>query len=275
MDVSSSQHSQSFLLKVLFGLSGGIDSALTAAVAALALGPERVHGIFLPARFTSQLSREGTRALVDALGISLETYDIDEIMESHLEHAGGSLQGPESDIALENLQARIRGSLLMSISNSRGWLVLATGNKSELSMGYCTLYGDMVGGYAVIKDLLKSEVYRLCRYINEREGREVIPAIILEREPSAELREDQKDSDALPPYEILDPILEDYIENGLTVDEMVAKGYGRDLVEDVVHRVDANEYKRRQAPVGIKITQRAFGRDWRLPISVHREHRTI
>ncbi len=260
---------------VLFGLSGGIDSALTAALAAMALGAERVHGVFLPARFTSQLSWEGTRSLVEALGISLETYDIDEIIASHLQHAGASLQGPGSDVALENLQARIRGNVLMSISNSRDWLVLATGNKSELSMGYCTLYGDMVGGYAVIKDLLKSEVYRLCRYINEREGREVIPAVILEREPSAELREDQRDSDALPPYDLLDPILEDYIENGLSIEEIVGKGYERDLVEEVVQRVDANEYKRRQAPVGIKITQRAFGRDWRLPISVHRQHRSI
>ncbi|MDD3717926.1 MAG: NAD+ synthase [Actinomycetota bacterium] len=256
--------------QVLFGISGGIDSALTAALAAMALGPERVHGVFLPSRFTSPLSREGTLSLVEALGISLETYDIDEILESYLGHAAGSLRGAGEELALENLQARIRGNVLMSISNSRGWLVLATGNKSELSMGYCTLYGDMAGGYAVIKDLLKCEVYRLSRYINEREGREVIPAAILEREPSAELREGQRDTDSLPPYEMLDPILEDYIENGLTVAEMAAKGYDRGLVEEVVRRVDANEYKRRQAPVGIKITPRAFGRDWRLPISIHR-----
>jgi NAD+ synthase (glutamine-hydrolysing) len=260
---------------VLFGLSGGIDSALTAALAALALGPEHVHGVFLPSRFTSQVSGEGTHSLVEVLGISLETYDIDEIFASYREQADLSLQGPGRDVALENLQARIRGNLLMNISNSRGWLVLATGNKSELSMGYCTLYGDMAGGYAVIKDLLKGEVYRLCRYINEREGREIIPGVILEREPSAELREDQKDSDSLPPYEVLDPILEDYIENGLTVDEMVGKGYERELVEDIVRRVDANEYKRRQGPVGIKITPRAFGRDWRLPISVHRPRRNV
>ncbi|RJP26157.1 MAG: NAD+ synthase [Actinobacteria bacterium] len=255
---------------VMFGLSGGIDSALTAALAAMALGPEHVHGVFLPSRFTSQVSGEGTLSLVKALGISLETYDIDGILESYLGQVNASLQGPGRDVALENLQARIRGNVLMNISNSRGWLVLATGNKSELSMGYCTLYGDMAGGYAVIKDLLKSEVYRLSRFVNEREGREVIPSIILEREPSAELREGQKDSDSLPPYEVLDPILEDYIENGLTLDEMAGRGYDRELVEDVVRRVDANEYKRRQAPVGIKISPRAFGRDWRLPISVHR-----
>jgi len=260
---------------VLFGLSGGIDSALTAALAAMALGPEHVHGVFLPSRFTSQVSVEGTHALVEALGISLETYRIDEILAAYLERAEPSLQGPGGDVALENLQARIRGNVLMNISNSRGWLVLATGNKSELSMGYCTLYGDMAGGYAVIKDLLKSDVYRLCRYINEREGMEMIPGMIMEREPSAELREDQRDSDSLPPYEVLDPILEGYIENGLTVDEIAAQGFERELVEDVVRRVDANEYKRRQAPVGIKITPRAFGRDWRLPISVHRPRRSL
>ena len=257
---------------VVLGLSGGIDSALTAALAAMALGPEHVHGVFLPSEFTSQLSVDGTHALVGELGISLETYAIDDILASYLERAEPSLQGPGGGVALENLQARIRGNVLMNISNSRGWLVLATGNKSELSMGYCTLYGDMAGGYAVIKDLLKSDVYRLCRFINEREGRELVPGSIMAREPSAELRGDQRDSDSLPPYEVLDPILEGYIENGLTVDEIAAKGFARELVEDVVRRVDANEYKRRQAPVGIKITPRAFGRDWRLPISAHRPH---
>jgi NAD+ synthase (glutamine-hydrolysing) len=212
----------------------------------------------------------GAQALAESLGISLETYDIDEILESYVDHAGTSLRGPGESVAMENLQARIRGNLLMSISNSRGWLVLATGNKSEFSMGYCTLYGDMAGGYAVIKDLFKVEVYRLSRHINRREGREVIPSIILEREPSAELREGQKDTDSLPPYDILDPVLEDYIENGLGIDEMVSRGHGRELVERIVRQVDANEYKRRQAPVGIKISPRAFGRDWRLPISVQR-----
>jgi NAD+ synthase (glutamine-hydrolysing) len=253
---------------VVIGLSGGIDSSLTAAVAAMALGPSRVHGVSLPSRFTSDLSRRGVEKLVQALGISLETYAIDDIMGAYVEEAGGSLEGPGEDVAGENLQARIRGNLLMNISNSRGWLVLATGNKSELSMGYCTLYGDMAGGYAVIKDLLKGEVYRLSRHINAREGREIIPEEVIGREPTAELRDDQRDSDSLPPYELLDPILEDYIERGLTVEEMAGKGYNRELVREVVRRVDANEYKRRQAPVGIKITSRAFGRDWRLPISM-------
>lgn len=253
---------------VTLGLSGGIDSALVAALAAMALGPARVHAVFLPSRFTSVLSREGAGMLTGTLDISLEEYAIDGILDSYLNEAENSLEGPGKGVALENLQARIRGDILMNISNSRGWLVLATGNKSEFSMGYCTLYGDMAGGYAVIKDVLKSEVYRLSRYINQREGREVIPGVILEREPSAELREDQRDTDSLPPYERLDLILEDYIENGLTLEEMADKGYDPGLVEDVVRRVDANEYKRRQAPVGIKITPRAFGRDWRLPISM-------
>ncbi len=253
---------------VVLGLSGGVDSALTAVLAAMALGPARVHGVFLPSRFTSGISREGVELLIETLGISLETYDIDEILQGYLDHADSSLEGGGRDVALENLQARIRGNILMNISNSRGWLVLATGNKSEFSMGYCTLYGDMAGGFAVIKDLFKREVYSLSRHINEREGRKIIPALILEREPSAELREDQRDSDSLPPYELLDPILEDYIENGLSVDEITGKGYERDVVADIVRRVDANEYKRRQAPVGIKISPRAFGRDWRLPISV-------
>jgi NAD+ synthase (glutamine-hydrolysing) len=252
---------------VVIGLSGGIDSALTVALAAQALGPSRVHAVFLPSRFTSEVSRRGAEELTRAMGITLESYPIDEILATYSQRAGDSLRGAGEDVAMENLQARIRGNILMSISNSRGWLVLATGNKSELSMGYCTLYGDMAGGYAVIKDLMKCEVYRLSRYINKREGREVIPVEIIEREPSAELREGQKDSDSLPPYEVLDPILEDYIENGLTVEEMTAKGYSTQLVEVVISRVDANEYKRRQAPVGIKITPRAFGRDWRLPIS--------
>jgi len=256
--------------EVVIGLSGGVDSSLVAALAVMALGRARVHGVFMPSRFTSDLSREGVEKLVAALGIELEEYPIDGILASYVRDAGTSLRGAGESVAVENLQARIRGNILMGISNSRGWLVLATGNKSELSMGYCTLYGDMAGGFALIKDLLKSEVYRLCRHVNQREGREVIPAVVLEREPSAELREDQKDSDALPPYELLDPILEDYIENGLAVEEMAARGYERALVEEIIRRVDANEYKRRQAPVGIKITPRAFGRDWRLPISVHR-----
>jgi len=253
--------------EVAIGLSGGVDSSLVAALAVMALGESKVHGVFMPSHFTSPLSRRCVEELINSLGIDLEEYPIDGILESYSMHAASSLLGRWGSLAMENLQARIRGNILMGISNARGWLILATGNKSELSMGYCTLYGDMAGGFAVIKDLLKGEVYRLCRHINRREGREIIPSAVLEREPTAELREGQKDADSLPPYEKLDPILEDYIENGLTLEEMARKGYDRSLVEEVVRRVDANEYKRRQAPVGIKITSRAFGRDWRLPIS--------
>ena len=252
---------------VLIGLSGGIDSALTAAIAAMALGPSHVHCVFMPSRYTADVSYRGAELLAESLGVSLDDYAIDEIFDGYMQNAAASVEGPTGGLAAENLQARIRGNILMSISNSHGWLVLATGNKSELSMGYCTLYGDMAGGYAVLKDLLKREVYRLSRYMNEREGREVIPEMIIEREPSAELRADQLDTDSLPPYDILDPILEDYIENGLTIEEMTAKGHPEELVRGIVLRVDANEYKRRQAPVGIKVTSRAFGRDWRLPIS--------
>lgn len=252
---------------VLIGLSGGVDSALTGAIATMALSPSRVHCVFMPSRFTSEVSCRGAESLAQSLRVTLENIPIDGIFDAYLQNAETSLEGPGEALAAENLQARIRGNILMSISNSRGWLVLATGNKSELSMGYCTLYGDMAGGYAVLKDLLKRDVYGLSRHINAREGREVIPEMILEREPSAELREDQRDVDSLPPYEILDPILEDYIENGLTIEEMVAKGHPPEMVKGVVFQVDANEYKRRQAPVGIKITPRAFGRDWRLPIS--------
>ncbi len=255
---------------VVVGLSGGVDSSLVATLATMALGEERVHGVFMPSRYTSGLSREGAVRLARALGIEMEEYPIDGILESYLREAGPSLRGEGESLAMENLQARIRGNILMGISNARGWLVLATGNKSELSMGYCTLYGDMAGGFAVIKDLLKRDVYRLCRYINDREKREVIPEPVISREPTAELHEGQKDSDSLPPYEVLDPVLQDYIEEGLSVEEMAQKGYDRELVNQVVRRVDANEYKRRQAPVGIKITPRAFGRDWRLPISGHR-----
>jgi NAD+ synthase (glutamine-hydrolysing) len=259
---------------VLVGLSGGVDSSLVAVLAVMALGPASVHGVFMPSLYTSGLSRACVRELSNSLGIEVEEYPIDGILasyldtgldERHLRQCGGG------KVALENLQARIRGNMLMAISNTRGWLVLSTGNKSELSTGYCTLYGDMAGGFALIKDLLKTEVYRLCEYINAKERREVIPRKVLEREPSAELREGQKHSDSLPPYEVLDPIIRDYMEKGLTVEEMIARGHPAETVQEVVARIDSNEYKRRQAPVGVKISPRAFGKDWRLPISSRRE----
>jgi len=248
----------------LLGLSGGIDSALVAALAVEALGKERVHALFMPSAYTSRLSHECAQTLAANLGIQMLTIPIDEMVEPY--HRAMPFLD-EGGVAAENLQARVRGNLLMSFSNRYGWLVLSTGNKSELSMGYCTLYGDMVGGFALIKDLLKRDVYALARYINEKARRELIPREILERPPSAELKPGQLDSDSLPPYEELDPILEAYIEQGKRIEDIATLGYDRELVLSVVRRIEASEYKRRQAPVGIKLTQRAFGRDWRMPLS--------
>jgi len=253
--------------QVVIGLSGGIDSALTAALAVEALGPQHVTCIFMPSRVTSDLSHKAADELARNLEIDIETYPIAGLLECYRGQVGGSLEGPGSKVTLENLQARIRGNILMNISNSRGALVLATGNKSELSMGYCTLYGDMVGGFAVIKDLRKTDVYEVSRYINQIHGSDVIPVSVIEREPTAELAEGQKDTDSLPAYDVLDPILEAYVERGLGLADIVRMGYDKALVLEVAHKVDANEYKRRQGPVGIKITPRAFGRDWRMPIS--------
>jgi NAD+ synthase (glutamine-hydrolysing) len=248
----------------LLGLSGGIDSALVAALAVEALGRERVHALFMPSAYTSELSYRCAEKLAANLGIEMFTHPIDEMTEPY--HRAMPFLD-EGGVAAENLQARIRGNLLMSYSNRYGWLVLATGNKSELSMGYCTLYGDMAGGFALIKDLLKRDVYALASFINQAKGQEVIPREIMERPPSAELKPGQLDSDSLPPYEVLDPILEAYIEQGKRVEEIVAQGYERELVLSVVRRIEASEYKRRQAPIGIRLTPRAFGKDWRMPIS--------
>ena len=252
--------------KVVLGLSGGIDSALTAALAVEAMGRSNVICVFLPSKFTSELSSTVAEKLAENLGVRVIRIPIDNIFDSYFNSLMDEMQ-EESGIVFENIQARIRGNLLMALSNRFGWLVLATGNKSELSMGYCTLYGDMAGGFALIKDLLKTQVYELVEYMNERDGSELIPREIIEREPSAELSEGQRDVDTLPPYEELDPILEAYIEDGLSVADLVEEGFNAALVERIVTTVDANEYKRRQAPIGVKITSRAFGRDWRMPIS--------
>jgi len=252
--------------KVVLGLSGGIDSALTAALAVEALGRSNVICVFLPSKFTSELSSTVVEKLVLNLGVQIMRIPIGNIFDSYFNSLVDEMQ-EESGIVFENIQARIRGNLLMALSNRFGWLVLATGNKSELSMGYCTLYGDMAGGFALIKDLLKTQVYELAEYMNKRDGSELIPRGIIEREPSAELSEGQRDVDTLPPYEELDPILEAYIEDGLSVADLVEEGFSAELVERIVSTVDANEYKRRQAPIGVKITSRAFGRDWRMPIS--------
>lgn len=253
--------------KVILGLSGGIDSALTAALAVEALGSENVVCVFLPSRFTADESGAAAEELARNLGTRYLTIPIGQILSSYAEELAGEVDDADEGTTFENLQARIRGNLLMALSNRFGWLVLATGNKSELSMGYCTLYGDMAGGFALIKDLLKTQVYEVAKYINDRAGKEVIPRFIIERPPTAELRADQLDTDSLPPYDELDPVLEAYVEAGLGAREIVEKGFDRELVERVIRTVDANEYKRRQAPVGVKITPRAFGRDWRMPIS--------
>jgi NAD+ synthase (glutamine-hydrolysing) len=250
---------------VVIGLSGGIDSALTAAIAVDALGADSVWGVAMPSRFSSQHSFDDARALAANLGIRFDRIGIDDIFEAQLEALSGVFGKTLFGLAEENLQARARGALLMAISNKHGPLVLATGNKSEMAVGYATLYGDMVGGYAVLKDVLKGLVYELARWRN-KDG-ELIPQNSIDKAPSAELRPDQKDSDSLPPYETLDAILERYVEGDMGVSEIVADGYDPDTVLAVARMVDQAEYKRRQAAPGVKITTKAFGKDRRLPIT--------
>jgi len=251
--------------KIVIGLSGGIDSTLTAVVAADALGPDAVLGVAMPSEFSSSHSVEDARAVADNLGIRYLEIPIGKVYDTYLGLLDESFGTQEMGLAEENLQARIRGMLLMAISNRYGHLVIATGNKSEMACGYATLYGDMAGGFALLKDVFKTEVYALCRYRNELSP--VIPERVLTKPPSAELRHDQKDSDSLPPYEELDPILEGYIENDAGIDDLVAAGHDRAVVERVVALVDRAEYKRRQAAPGPKVTTKAFGRDRRLPIT--------
>ncbi|MBU1494427.1 MAG: NAD+ synthase [Actinobacteria bacterium] len=250
---------------VLVGLSGGIDSALTAAVAADALGPEHVLGVTMPGRYSSSGSVEDSRVLAANLGIRFEEISIEPPFGGFESVLADSFGDCQPDATEENLQARVRGTILMALSNKFGGLVLATGNKSELSVGYATLYGDMVGGYGVLKDLFKGTVYRLAEWRN-RDG-EVIPQVIIDKPPSAELRPDQRDTDSLPPYPILDRILEAYIEDDRTPASIVKDGFDRETVERVVAMVDRSEYKRRQAAPGIRITSKALGRDRRLPIT--------
>ena len=253
--------------KVVLGLSGGIDSALTAAVATDALGPENVMGLTMPSQFSSTGSVADSQALARNLGIRLEQIPIREIFDQYLAALAPHFQGLEPDITEENLQARIRGNLLMAFANKFNWIVLSTGNKSELSVGYCTIYGDMVGGFAVLKDVPKTLVYKLARYRNEKAGYDLIPESILTKPPSAELRPNQTDQDTLPPYEVLDPIIEAYVERDLSFQEIVQLGFDPAVVRDVIRRIDLAEYKRRQAPPGVKITPRAFGKDRRMPIT--------
>ncbi len=250
---------------VVVGLSGGIDSAVTLCLAAEALGPERVEAVFMPSRFTAAISGEDSRALAANLGIPLHELPIDGVHQAFIDLLHREFGTDPHGVAAENIQARSRGTLLMAISNEKGLMVLATGNKSEMSMGYATLYGDMVGGFSALKDVPKTLVYRLAELINRAE--EVIPRRIIERAPSAELAPDQKDSDVLPPYEVLDAILYAYVEEDLAPEDITARGHDEALVRDVLNRVELNEYKRRQAPPGVRISPRGFGTDRRYPIT--------
>ncbi len=252
--------------RVVVGLSGGIDSSLVAAIACEALGAENVAGVTMPSPFSSTGTRGDAKRLARNLGIEFLTLPITPVFKAFKRVLARPFKGLKEDVTEENIQARIRGTLLMALSNKFGWLVLTTGNKSEIGVGYCTLYGDMAGGFAVIKDVPKTMVYKLARHVNERAGRAAIPESVFERPPSAELRPDQTDQDTLPPYPVLDAILEAYVEGDKSLKEIAALGFDTATVRKVVGMVDKNEYKRRQGPIGIKITPRAFGRDWRLPI---------
>lgn len=252
---------------VVIGLSGGVDSALTAVIAVDALGPQNVLGIFMPSPYTSRESTEDVAELTRRLGIEYRTIEITPIFRAYRDALAPAFQGLAVDTTEENLQARIRGNLLMAFSNKFGHLVLTTGNKSEMSVGYATLYGDMAGGFAVIKDVPKTMVYALSRLRNAVGPSPVIPKRVLDRAPTAELRPDQKDEDSLPPYSMLDPILKAYVEEDRSIEEIVAMGFDQATVAKVMAMVDRSEYKRRQAPIGIKITLRAFGKDRRMPIT--------
>ncbi|MFH0753799.1 MAG: NAD(+) synthase, partial [Candidatus Omnitrophota bacterium] len=253
--------------KVVIGLSGGIESALVAALACDALGCSNVVGISMPTRYNAQETRDDARLLAQNLGIEFHEVPIERIFEAYLEVLKPEFGHLPFDLAEENLQSRIRGNILMAFSNKFGWLVLTTGNKSEMATGYCTLYGDMSGGYAVIKDILKTRVYDLCAFYNQKEGRDIIPLSIFKRPPSAELRFHQTDQDSLPPYALLDQLLGMYVEGHQGFRQMRRVCKDEKIVRKVIELVDKSEYKRRQAPPGVKITQRAFGKDWRLPLT--------
>lgn len=252
--------------KVVVGLSGGIDSSLTAAIAVDALGAKNVVGVSMPSRYSSEGSRTDADELARNLGIECMAIPIEEPFNAYLHTLAGAFEGVQPDITEENLQARIRGNLLMALSNKFGWLVLTTGNKSEMAVGYSTLYGDLAGGFSILKDVFKTTVFDLATHRNQVAGREIIPRSVIEKEPSAELRPEQRDVDSLPPYPILDAILKLYVEDDRSSTDIVARGYDAATVTRVINMVEHSEYKRRQAPPGIKITARAFGKDRRLPI---------
>jgi NAD+ synthase (glutamine-hydrolysing) len=255
--------------KVVIGLSGGIDSSIVAVIAVDALGAENVIGVSMPSRFSSPGSISDAELLTRNLGMRLLTIPIEKVFQAYLDVLKEPFKGVKPDVTEENIQVRIRGNLLMALSNKFGWLVLTTGNKSEMATGYTTLYGDMAGGFAVIKDVPKTMVYQLAKYRNALGGREPIPSSVLEKPPSAELRPDQKDTDSLPPYDLLDPVLKAYVEEDKSVEQILALGIDEEVVKKAARLVDSSEYKRRQAPPGVKITPRAFGRDRRLPITNH------
>jgi NAD+ synthase (glutamine-hydrolysing) len=253
--------------EVVLGISGGIDSALTAVLAVEALGSERVICVSMPSRYSSEGTKTDARRVAESLGVRLFELPIEAIVEAFASALDEAFAGTAPGLAEENVQARIRGVLLMALSNKFGWLVVATGNKSEYSVGYATLYGDMAGGFALLKDVYKTDVFRLARYLNERAGRELIPKSVIERAPSAELRADQRDEDSLPPYAELDRVLEEYVELDRSREELSRDGFEADVVERALALIDKAEYKRRQAPPGVKLRPKAFGRDRRLPIT--------
>jgi NAD+ synthase (glutamine-hydrolysing) len=252
---------------VVIGLSGGIDSTLVACVAVDALGAQHVHGVSMPSRYSSDHSRTDAADLAHRLGIDYRTVAIEPAFAAYLDMLTPSFDGRPADLTEENLQSRIRGTTLMALSNKFGWMVLTTGNKSEMAVGYFTIYGDSVGGYAVIKDVLKTRVYDLCRYVNAHAGRTIINESVITKPPSAELRPDQRDDQSLPPYEVLDPILQLYVEDDRTAAEIIELGHDEALVRRITRLVDVNEYKRRQCPPGVRVSLKAFGKDRRLPIT--------
>nr|MDQ3351895.1 NAD+ synthase [Actinomycetota bacterium] len=252
---------------VVIGLSGGIDSTLVACVAVDALGADHVHGVSMPSRYSSEHSKSDAAALAESLAIDSRTIAIEPAFSAFLDMLAPSFEGREPTITYENLQSRCRGQVLMALSNELGWMVLTTGNKSEMAVGYFTIYGDSVGGYAVLKDVFKLDVYKLCRFVNERDGRETIPESVITKPPSAELRPDQRDDQSLPPYDVLDPILDLYVEEDRTAGEIIELGHDAETVRRITRLVDLAEYKRRQSPPGVRVSTKAFGKDRRVPIT--------
>jgi NAD+ synthase (glutamine-hydrolysing) len=252
---------------VVIALSGGIDSTIVACIAVDALGAEHVHGVSMPSRYSSEHSKSDAQLLAENLGIDFRTISIEPAFSAYLDMLGPSFEGREPGLTYENIQSRCRGLLLMALSNEFGWMALTTGNKSEVAVGYFTIYGDSVGGFGIIKDVLKTRVYDLCRYVNRAAGREVVPVNVITKPPSAELRPDQRDDQSLPPYDVLDPILQLYVEDDRTAGEIIEMGHDEAMVRRITRLVDIAEYKRRQTPPGVRVSRKAFGKDRRLPIT--------